>query len=74
MKCDCKICVYGTTLYTNEKDIDNRFNNNYRTYGKIACKKPSYGKRTFLVNEKAECGSYEKRYIKPVLRPHEEQN
>ena len=59
--CDCKTCIYGTTLYVKEKDSDNRFNDSYKTHGRIACNKPPYGKRTYLVKEKTECDSYKKR-------------
>jgi len=58
--CDCKICEYGLiTLYKQQRN---------RTTGvleyvprRIECSKPSYGKRTFLVKEKTECGEYKRR-------------
>ena len=58
--CDCKNCTYGTTLYIQDRDRVTKIIQHI-PYGRIACKKPSYGKRTFLVKEKSECGAYQKR-------------
>ena len=61
---DCKNCVHGTTLFVQERDRVTKITRHI-PYGRIACRKPSYRGRTFLVNEKTDCGYYKKRERNP---------
>ena len=57
---DCKNCIHGTTLFIQERDRTTKVIQHI-PYGRIACKKPGYGKRTYLVKEKSKCDAFKKR-------------